>query len=809
MIGDEKTLRELGWPDLLAHLADACHTDAGRRAATDLLPERDEVALMLERVTEARGLHEAGHPLPFGSIFTIDQALKRLAKEGSLAAETLVKVAQTLRSIDQLRRFLRRRGDDAPRLHTIATSLTELEPVWGPIADAFDETGLLADHASDDLGRLRRRASELHNRLTTRMKGLLDSPTYTRHLQDRFYTQRGDRYVLPLRAGSGAEVKGIVLGSSSSGATLFVEPQEVVELNNQLKVAETEVRREEARILAELSGYVQEELPAIHQNLELVTLLDQINARARLAIKTQASCPQIADDGALRLRSVRHPLMVLAGVEVVPNDLLLRPGQSLIVSGPNAGGKTVFLKAAGLCALMLRAGLHLPVAPDSRLPLFEEVLTDIDDDQSIERNLSTFTAHVQNMVSFIARANANSLVLLDEIATGTDPGEGVALAQAMLERLADSRTLAIVTTHYERLKALALTDDRFANASVGFDFERLQPTFRLHPDLPGSSCALAVARRVGLAAELAERAEALMAGEDSDLARLLDELGGKQTELETQRDALARAEQVARGREREYADKLEVLRHRGKQQLQRAHQEALTEIKEARAELQRVRAALRREASRERLKDAERLVSAAAARIAPHEPRAGEPPGLDEQRPVDPARLKPGVSVYVERLGGLAEVLELHTRGRLTVRRGSLRAQVTIGEVRLPSKRERRRARRDTQAAEDDSRPSSPARSKLGDGPRPKDLDHPPVRTPDITLDARGMRVDEALDEADKFVDRALLADSDVLYIVHGYGSGALRGALRAHLSHSDAIRDLRAGRRDEGGDAVTVLWLR
>jgi DNA mismatch repair protein MutS2 len=736
--------------------------------------------------------------MPFGSVFDLRIALKRLEKEGILEGPTLVQVADTLRGGARLRRFLLGRSSTAPNLAAIAGRLRALDDVSGPITDSFDEHGVLADHASRDLGRLRKRRVDLHERLSRRMRNLMDKPSISKHLQDRFYTQREDRFVLPIRSDAGPAVEGIVHGSSSSGATMFVEPREVVGLNNELKVAEMEVAREEARILTELSGLVGEEWQAIWDNLGYLEELDLIDARARLAVKLDAHPARVvASPERLELHAIRHPLMVLAGMEVVPNDLALETGNTLIVSGPNAGGKTVSLKTLGLCALMQRAGMHLPAGPDGQMPLFSAVLTEMGDDQSIEHSLSTFTAHLTHLLRFLDAATPETLILLDEVAVGTDPGEGAALAQSILEGFAGAGACVVVTTHYERLKGIPIEDERFANASVGFDMTTMSPTYRLHMGLPGSSGAIAVARKVGLPEGLALRAEALLEGGGREMARLLASVADQRTKLEEQREELRRATEEARQAAARHKAELQRLRDRQEQAVQTEFNAALDELKRARKELSGVRAQLKRPPSKERLDQADRQISHASGAILKYEPRE-EPRG----RPASAGDLVPGARVVVNRLGGEGEVIEAPSRGRVVVRVGGLRTQVSVEDVLLAEEHTRKPAPRKAPEQRPKPNPTAPQGGATS-------AQEAPIRTPANTLDLRGMRVHEALDSADKALDDALRAGEEVLFVIHGHGTGALRTALREHLPGHPLVERYEAGAPREGGDGVTVVFLK
>jgi DNA mismatch repair protein MutS2 len=792
---DRGLVEALGWDELLAKLAALCHTVRGqeRVAALPLLAEPAAVQAELDLVTEARVLHDRAEPPPFGAIWDLRAPLRRLEKEGSLEGATLLQIAQTLQAGSRLARFLRDRRESAPGLARLAAQISPLDGVSGPILEAIGEGGVLDDRASAELGRLRRALAEMHERLAKRMRGLMEAPHIAKHLQDHFYTQREDRYVLPVRADAGPVVQGIVHGSSASGATLFIEPQEVVGLNNELKVAEIAVVREEARILAELSAAVGEEWRAIDETLGVLERLDVVDARARLALKLSAHPPRLAERGRLNLHSMRPPLMVLAGTKVVENDLELAPGRALIISGPNAGGKTVCLKTLGLCALMVRAGMHLPAGADSEIPIYSHIGADLGDDQSIEQNLSTFTAHLSHLQHFLHRASPRSLILLDEIAVGTDPGEGAALAQALLERLTESGAQVVVTTHYERLKSLAVGDERFVNASVGLDLQQLLPTYRLHLGMPGSSGALAVARRLGLPGHVLDRATSLLDRGAQDLAALLDALGGERTRLEEQRGKLAAATREAETLAEQQRAALERARERERQSLHGAYREAIEELRRARQEIERVRTVLKRPPTRMTVEEAEKKLSAAAATIREHEPK----PEV-EGEPARPEDLRPGVAVLVATLGGAGEVLEAPQRGKVAVRVGGLRAQVAIEQVRLAPHTKREKERRSTPVVAPGGAPPAPP------GPRTA-----PIRTSAITLDLRGRRVDEGLSELDKFLDSALRAAEPAIYVIHGHGTGALRAALREHLGESELVDSFHAAEAKEGGEGVTVVWLK
>jgi DNA mismatch repair protein MutS2 len=811
-----RTFADLGWPVLVEHWASRCASARGAAVIrkAELFATADEARVRVDEISEARRLASEDARLPLGGVADIADAIARVQKAAALDASELIAVATTGRAMARLRAHLRERAEVAPRLAAIAAGIADLGHVFHPILEAFDADGKLVDHASDALGPLRKALASIKAQLVRRMDTMLQDERFAPYLQDAYYTQREDRYVLPVRTDGKGFVRGIVHGTSQSGQTLFIEPDEIVDLNNRLKLAECDVADEERRILVRFSNWVGEEAAAFVAALAATEHLDVVAAGALLGDDLVAAAPIIDDAPRIGLLHARHPLMLLADRRCVANDVTVDAGKTLLVSGPNAGGKTVVLKTAGLAALMVRAGLHVAAESGSVMGWFPDVRTDLGDQQSLEHNLSTFTGHIVNVRDFLATAGPGTLLLVDEIAVGTDPEQGAALAQAVLEALAARGVTAIVTTHYQRLKAVGATDPRFANASVGFDLARMEPTFKLHLGSPGSSGALAVARRTGLGGDVVERAQDLLGAAGTKVEDLLASVADQRRRLEEERAAvLAELEAVEAERAalRQHRDKT---KERFDKQLRLAHGDAMAALKAARRDIEGVRAELRRRLDAmtiDDLKTASREVSAAAQTVAQHEPRRKLPPG----RPVrDAHELVPGTAVIVPSLGGRAEVITAPDKGKVEVRFGAMHSTVDVGEVLLDTHRAAERRRREQQQQQRAADAGGPMPAAAGTGPIQvidASAGEPKAggRTIDVTVDVRGQRVDEAVTAVDRFIDESMVTDRDILFVIHGHGTGALRSAIRAHLAQHKAVTRWRAGEKTEGGDGVTVLWLK
>jgi DNA mismatch repair protein MutS2 len=805
----DKTRADLEWDRMLSALAARCASPAGKRIASTLpfLSTHEAVTTALGEVREAVELDRFAEPLPVSDVPEVAAALDRTRIGAALSNEELRALGRCLLAAGALRRYLAQRKHRAPLLFRACSSDPSLDALEREINGSFDPDGTLSDRASPKLGQLREERRHLRDRLIRRLEEVMRK--HADILQDTFFTERDGRYVLPVRADAHERFPGIVHATSGSGATLFVEPRIVVEMGNRLKMLEALVTHEEELVYAALSSKVEAEVDSVTAAAAALAHADTRAAASRLARDLRLTFPEVApisDDEAaqpsaptIRLLAARHPLLALDGVDVVPSDLEVSAGRAMIVSGPNAGGKTVSLKTLGLAALMVRVGLPVPAAEGSRVAIFEAVLTDVGDDQNLSKNLSTFSAHVQNLANILQETRPGALVLLDELAGGTDPREGEALAAAVLDSLCARGGTVATTTHYEGLKALALADPRFANASVGFDIATMSPTFRLTMGIPGASSALAVARRFGVPGTVLERAERFLSREAITFEQMVEKLQAERRALELAREDALREAEAARTKRTELERELDHLRSRERSIVTQEGQALMESVRRAREDLRAAQARLRgKQTSQDDLRAAARAIDAVAQKTAiggELEPRAQVEAAT--RRSLTPDEIRVGSRVYVPRLRAEAEVVEVLASGQLRVAAGPLKLTTTMAEVR---------------AAADGG--GSSGQAARGRGGKRLDFDAAadpdvPIQTNDNTVDLRGLRAHEAVGMAEQFLDRSMGAGRRVAFLIHGHGKGQLRDAVRDAMASSPYVQRMRPGETREGGDGVTVVWLR
>lgn len=781
-------LRVIQFPEALSLVAGHASSPLGAEHVRALTPSplRGWVEPELRRVEQMVNFLLRSEDWWIPALPDLRVPLRRLGVSGSVwEGPELRDAGELLRSARATRRSILRYSSEYPLLAEIAERLAKLESEESAISRAIDDAGEVRDEASRELARLRREIRGARGRIVDRLQSYMASLPERIRVADASISIREGRYVIPVRREGRSEVGGIVHDESATGATLFVEPPVAIELMNRLRELELAEAREVQRILRELTELLRPHHAALETTLEGLIELDSLFARARYALAHDGRRPELLPEGGEGYRVVNgyHPLL-LAGVErAIPFDLELEPGErTLLVSGPNTGGKTVFLKAVGLLSALAQSGVIPPVGPGTRLPLFGGIYADIGDEQSIEASLSTFSAHLRNLREILEGADHESLVLIDEIGSGTDPAEGGALARSILIELTRRGAMTVATTHLGQLKLLAGEEPGVVNASLQFDAVELRPTYRLIKGIPGRSYGLAIARRLGLPEAVLERAESLLPQGEREVGQLLVELEEKER---LAAEALAAAES-ARAEAVEFRRELDEREHRVRKREReaerRARQQARDLLLGARAEVEAAIAELRAAAEEvsldEAARRARRRVEKAARRQAERTPGAVAEGGQEELELVEGGRVR------VEATGAVGKIIELRD-GRAMVETGGLRLQVPVtGLVPLGPEEAPARVQRKTGGW---TAPEVDASSEV---------------------DLRGLRVDEVESHLEPALDAALRAGLPSLRVIHGKGTGAVRDRVVALLEGYPWIKSYRPGEIGEGGTGVTIVEL-
>ena len=795
---DRRSQTLLEYPLVRARLADETGFPPGRRLAEALEPSADPVIVArgLEETSQTRSF-VAEHPgSGIGGSKDIVPWIERAVRGGRLEPRHFLEIAETLEAASRLGEALS--GDRRPLLRDLAREVHPLPSLRNTLNRSFDPTGDMADTASPRLGGLRRAVRIAYDRLRTRLDQLVHSSEFSSALQEPIVTLRGGRYVIPVRADARSRVKGIVHDASGSGQTLFVEPIVAIELGNAWREAQLAEVAEIERILDELSAIVAGQADQLRETLEALARFDFWAAKARLAEEMDAIPAEIADRAEIVLLGARHP--GLAG-HVVPIDVRLGGDYTaLLITGPNTGGKTVALRTLGLLSLMHQAGLHVPADTGTSLPILRNVLADIGDEQSVAQSLSTFSGHLRSIVRIVGAAGPGTLVLLDELGAGTDPTEGSALAQALLDHFIKAGALVAATTHYAELKLYAHTTPQARNASVEFDVETLRPTFRLSIGLPGRSQAFAIAERLGLSTSIVADARSRLTDEQHAFEETLASI--KATEVETT-EALAQA-RVSEDRARialaAADEERRKARHERDESLKAARDEAERVVDEVRAEMRGIRRQLERETVTQRSLDEglERARAQVERLPAPEPERVAAAPTV-------PVAWHIGMRARNTGAGWEGRIVALEKGGRrATLEVGGMRITVGVGNLEPATGGD---------AEPDSAGDASGAGHSRRAGPLPaystgsaSRLQFERARTVASSLDLRGATVQEALEVLDRYLDDASLAGLDQAIVIHGMGTGALRDAVRDHASAHPLVKSWRAGGRGEGGDGATVI---
>lgn len=823
---DDRTLRVLEYDKVLALLADLCGSSLGKARALALQPETDAAVVRRRLRDTSQAAYIIGRygSMPLGGLTDLTETLKRARAQVSLSGSELLAVGNLLYCADRIRDYFAEGADLAPDLAQQAAQLSDQHALREQIERVLDEDGEVRRDASHELEGLYSRQSILEHRARERMDGIMRQAAAAEVLQEPLIVQREGRFCLPVRSDRQGQLRGIVHDRSDSGATLFIEPFEIVEIGNELREIEIEIVAEIKRILRELSAQVGAAATDLLRDLDTLTFFDFINACGRFARSTNATEPLVREDGVVSLKQARHPL--LRG-SVVPIDFWIGEAfRTLLITGPNTGGKTVTLKTVGLLTLMAQSGLHIPAEPGSQVAIFESVWADIGDEQSIEQSLSTFSSHMTQIIKIVSRMEARArregpngvgapsgpscLILLDELGAGTDPAEGAALGQAILEELHASGCRTVATTHYNDLKVFAYATEGMENASVEFDVKTLQPTYRLLIGEPGSSNALMIAQRLGLPRRLTKTAREFLGGERLTVEDALREMRQSRTELDRQRKQSTKAQRDLEKLRAQYERNLHELEAQKSQAMTQGYDRALEIVRHAEEEARHIIAELQRQPRQSRVTEEKRQQVAELRQQIEREAdtdavRAASSPedlgrrdaGLTPpaQPPVTPASAAEAGTTRALEVGQTVRVKSMNREGRIVERLRQDRYTVEIGRLRIEA------AADDLELAEE---PVSEEARRLA-----QTMQMRKAPTFEKEIDLRGTTVDEAILALEKYLDDAALAGAGEVRLVHGKGTGALRQGIQKYLRGHRGVKSFGVAPFSEGGEGVTVVTLK
>ena len=792
---NQKALETLEYKKIIAQLKREMGSAASAKLADELTPLTSEKIIKeeLRSTTEAVDLIVRKGPLPTGGLYDIREALLLAKKGGSLTMRQLLEVQNVLGISSEVVTFMH---DDAlPELKYIGEMvdlIVEFTALEKEISRCILTEDEMADNASPKLKDIRRSIHQQNQAIKNKLSRIITSSSNKTYLQDAIVTMRDGRYVIPVKQEYRSFFPGMVHDQSKGGATIFIEPQGVVELNNKLRELEVEEQLEIARILAELSSRVAEHYREIRSNLELLIKLDFIMAKGKLSCKMHASEPKIDTDGELRLISARHPLIEYK--KAVPVDIRIGGDyRTLIITGPNTGGKTVSLKTAGLLVMMAQSGLHIPASHSSTLPIFGEVFADIGDEQSIEQSLSTFSSHMKNIVSIIDKASYDSLVLVDELGAGTDPTEGAALAIAILERFYDSGALTMATTHYNELKKYALATSGVENAAMEFDVETLTPTYRLLIGVPGKSNAFEISKKLGLSESVIERASEHIKHGDMEFENVISSIeddkrkaAADRLDAESMRAEIEEKLKKLEEKEKAISEKRADIIAEAKREARELLRETKSAVKDVQKDLRRLQksgvhtnlntGAL--EKSRRKINEAEDLVSEKVVKQVNSEPVSAD-------------TLKIGDRVKLLTIGQNGTILSLpDDKGNLMINIGALKVKARLQDLMLINEGR-------------DRKPQTKSSSKYGSLLRSKSS------SVSASINVMGKNLEDALADVEKYLDDVYMAGLDMVSIIHGRGGGILKDGIRQMLKRKKYVDSYGAASYNDGGEGVTIVRMK
>ena len=791
---NEKSLKVLEFNKIKEMLIDKAESQLGKELAKAIKPLNDirEIESLQQETEESLSLLiQRGNP-PLYGIHSISSEVKRVEIGGSLTPVGLLKISDSLRVSRGLKQYIKEtKGDKSPNypiIEGLVEGLKAFKHIEDEINNAIINENEISDNASSTLRNIRRQISSKNDAVKDKLNSIISSGAHKKYLQDGIVTMREGRYVIPVKQENRSNIPGLVHDMSSSGATVFIEPMAVVELNNQLRELELKEREEIERILMELSSIVAEESQSIGDNEKILKKLDFIFAKGKLALSFNATKPILNNNGYLNIKKGRHPLLNSKGV--VPIDVYIgKDFNSIIITGPNTGGKTVTLKTVGLFTLMAQAGLHIPADFNSEIAVFNQVFADIGDEQSIEQSLSTFSSHMTNIVDILNKVERNSLVLFDELGAGTDPTEGAALAMSILDHLIKMDVRTIATTHYSQLKIYALTTEKVKNASVEFDVETLSPTYKLLIGIPGKSNAFEISKRLGLQDYVIDYAKDLISKENVEFEDVLQAMERDRKSILEDKAQAERLKFEIEKLKTSLTSEKEKTKDMREKILLKAKEEARVILKDAKYDADLIVGELRSISSdvekdmNKRIQEAQDMLKDKIHKVEGD--LSKDILNVKSKKP--PKNLKVGESVEVLSLNQSGSVItEPDEKGNLDVQIGIMKVNLHISTLR--------------RVVFDDN-----AKSIF----KTKSIISNKSKTIKSEIDLRGKNIEEAILDIDKYLDDSYIAGLNEVFIIHGKGTGALREGVKSYLRGHKHVKSFRTGIYGEGGDGVTVVEIK
>ena len=784
---DMQTLKKLEYDKILSNIRAKCHTPAGMELTESLSPSTDYATIKksLEEVFELTEILRFEEPFILQTLDPVDELLSKLKVEMTyLAPSEYLKISYFIQVVHSLQNYMKEKKEKYPLIAEYIAELKSAKEVIVKINDAIDRTGEIKDSASSRLRSIRIDKHLVRNKIMTKLDALIQDQRPSGTRQDDLITIRDGRYVIPVATSEFNSKNGVVHGRSKSGATFFVEPMQTVELNNQLRALINDEEEEIERILIDIGDSIRVRHKELSVNYQVVGKIDFIHAKAKLAVQLDCNKPELTSTPLLDLKNARHPLLLLSAEkasDVVPMDIELGDKfDSLVITGPNMGGKTVALKTVGLLILMTQSGILIPADKESRVGIFEQVFADIGDEQSIELSLSTFSSHISRIISAIKHCDHKSLILMDELGAGTDPLEGSALGEAILKHILKLNGKSIITTHYSALKTLAESEERIENASLEFDHETLTPSYRLKIGLPGSSYAIEMAKRLGMPDKIVKEAIRLVGTQERSLADLIERLQHETKEAQQARQEIEEHLAETEKTRDHYVKRMDKLAQNEEKLKENAIKEANELVESTRIKLEQlVKQIKESKADKSSIKQAHQFIREKKSEYK------NQIETIKAKEDAKKPKLAPGDKVFIENLQADGELLDYNdSSDSWRVQTGSMVATVKSELLR---------------------KIDQPGFKKE----IPSGVNYAPFEDISMQISVRGLTADEAVEAIEKYLDSVSVANLETVYILHGKGTGVLRKVVGQYLKTHPLVKDFRLGYYNEGGTGVTVVNLR